>query len=666
MVAQPIPREAKHTEYHPCPLCGGYERLDRGRGIRCAGWTEGEYVYCQRPQLAGRAPYSPRADVYRHRLSGNCLCGVMHGPSRNPERPVRLPPPLTPPNREKRAPTPLGQPSEVYDYQGEAGELRMQVLAFRKPDGSKTFRQRRPNGRGGWEWNLEGVDLVPYRLPELLASAGAGPVYVVEGEKDADRLWALGLRATTNPMGAGKWRAAFSVHLAGDAVVILPDNDTAGRDHARDVAVSLVATAASVRVLTLPGLPERGDVSDWLNAGGTAEQLTAWAAVWPEWQMPAAAIPVEEPKPEAGRLAQIVSLAKNPATRGDLANHVFTYDWLRRREAVGLSNEQPVRVSATFKAKEAGCTAPTFRLHLQTMAAAGVLTWQKRVMKPQDLRPDGTRYGRLETQTFITVPGGAEGYLQRVSQLTAEAQLHGRRRLKPLVLPACASCGSADVDAVCRECGDCQDTAAPDAVVDVLFEGGDCEIRQEKDFYSLNTVEELTLSTVGIPTPSGSAAKEAPEPAPEWEHSQSGEIPHRPDQTALRPDRALSHSEIANEKNDGGQGRTAGCGGPAARSDGLGTERGRVAAGGGGTGGGNGLDGLPHPRQPAVRSGLAGPCAGETGPPADLARTEAAGRIPDQRTVPLAGAAGAGAGDSSAAGAAFGLAGRGSDAEGAG
>jgi putative DNA primase/helicase len=35
----------------------------------------------------------------------------------------------------------------------------------------KSFKQRRPNGKGGWHWNLKGVRLVLYRLPGLLSRA---------------------------------------------------------------------------------------------------------------------------------------------------------------------------------------------------------------------------------------------------------------------------------------------------------------------------------------------------------------------------------------------------------------------------------------------------------------------------------------------------------------
>ncbi len=168
---------------------------------------------------------------------------------------------------------PKGKPRIVatYDYRGADGTVLYQAVRYEPKD----FRQRRPKPDGGWDWKVKGVPLVPYRLPELLAADQAATVYVAEGEKDVDALVKLGLVATTNVGGAGKWRPEYNEHLAHRQVAIPPDNDDAGRKHAHQVATALHGTAASVKVIELPGLPEKGDVSDWLAAGGTAEQLQA-------------------------------------------------------------------------------------------------------------------------------------------------------------------------------------------------------------------------------------------------------------------------------------------------------------------------------------------------------------------------------------------------------
>lgn len=151
-----------------------------------------------------------------------------------------------------------------YDYRAEDNALLYQVVRM----DPKAFRQRVPDGRGGWRWSLGDVRRVLYRLPELLAADTAAPVFYPEGEKDADRLAALGLVATTHAGGAGRWRPEYAAALRGRHVVVLPDNDPPGRAGARKVAEGLRGIAASIKILDLPGLPEKGDVSDWLSAKG--------------------------------------------------------------------------------------------------------------------------------------------------------------------------------------------------------------------------------------------------------------------------------------------------------------------------------------------------------------------------------------------------------------
>jgi hypothetical protein len=165
----------------------------------------------------------------------------------------------------------------TYSYRDAAGELRYQVVRFEPKD----FRQRRPNGSpDAWLWNMEGVEPLPYRLPELLNDPAA-TVFIPEGEKDVDNLAEIGILATCNHGGAGNWRPEISRWLAGRHVVIPPDNDGPGESHARDVAAKLAGIAASVRVLELPGLLPKGDVSDWIAAGGTADELERLAATAP-------------------------------------------------------------------------------------------------------------------------------------------------------------------------------------------------------------------------------------------------------------------------------------------------------------------------------------------------------------------------------------------------
>ena len=99
------------------------------------------------------------------------------------------------------------------------------------------------------------------------------PIFIAEGEKTVDALVQSGVTATCSSGGALKWRDDYSKHLAGASVVILPDNDKPGRDHAQQVRKSLTGVAASLKILPLPGLPEGGDAYNWIEDGGTAERL---------------------------------------------------------------------------------------------------------------------------------------------------------------------------------------------------------------------------------------------------------------------------------------------------------------------------------------------------------------------------------------------------------
>ncbi|MFP6890172.1 MAG: toprim domain-containing protein, partial [Nitrospinota bacterium] len=160
---------------------------------------------------------------------------------------------------------------EAYDYRDENGELLFQAVRFEP----KLFRQRRPDGQGGWMWNLKDTRRVLYRLPDL---QGKKTVYIVEGEKDADRLWSLGIPATSNPLGAGdgKWREEYTEQLkaAGvERVAVVPDNDEPGEKHATEVAASCFRAGFQTKLVRFPGFEEGGDVSDWLNAGHTMEEL---------------------------------------------------------------------------------------------------------------------------------------------------------------------------------------------------------------------------------------------------------------------------------------------------------------------------------------------------------------------------------------------------------
>ena len=184
------------------------------------------------------------------------------------------------------ASAPAGAIKATYDYVDEGDKLLFQVVRQEPKD----FRQRQPGAEPGtWIEHVKGVRRVIYRLPDIIAATSTGDVvYVVEGEKDADRLGALGLVATTCPGGAGKWLAQYSEVMRDADVVIIPDNDKSGRDHAAQVATSLNGIAKRIRILDLakhwPECPEKGDVSDWLDADGTADRIVQMIEAAVEWK----------------------------------------------------------------------------------------------------------------------------------------------------------------------------------------------------------------------------------------------------------------------------------------------------------------------------------------------------------------------------------------------
>lgn len=159
----------------------------------------------------------------------------------------------------------------AYDYFDERGALLYQVRRTH----NKQFPVYHQDLQGQWKSGLNGQRRVLYRLPELVQSAADDFVFIPEGEKDVENLHRLGLVATTNLGGAGrnKWRTEYNDPLRNRHIVILPDNDDTGRSHAQMIAESLKGVAASVRVAELPGLPPKGDVSDWIAAGGTRGDL---------------------------------------------------------------------------------------------------------------------------------------------------------------------------------------------------------------------------------------------------------------------------------------------------------------------------------------------------------------------------------------------------------
>lgn len=191
-----------------------------------------------------------------------------------------------------------------YPYTDESGELICEHVRIQKGPGDKTFLWRRSDGRGGWLWTLnkgwfrpagkkweriekatvkdscpeagavwfDDCRRVPYRLDVLKALPSGSLVIVTEGEKDVHSAESFGLIATTGG-SAEDWLAGYGKYLRGLDVVVCADNDEAGRKFEARVAASCRGKAQRIRILRLPGLKEKGDLTDWAEAGGTRSKL---------------------------------------------------------------------------------------------------------------------------------------------------------------------------------------------------------------------------------------------------------------------------------------------------------------------------------------------------------------------------------------------------------
>ena len=168
--------------------------------------------------------------------------------------------------KRKKAEKAKSKISATYDYTDAKGGFLYQVVRMIPKD----FRQRTKDSNGKWLWTVKGIEKVLYRLSEVLE---AEQVILTEGEKDADNVRALGMVASTCVGGAEKWRDNYNDALKGRDIVILPDNDEPGRKHAEMVAMSISKVVKSIKIIELPGLLEKGDVSDWIGSGGTKEAL---------------------------------------------------------------------------------------------------------------------------------------------------------------------------------------------------------------------------------------------------------------------------------------------------------------------------------------------------------------------------------------------------------
>jgi hypothetical protein len=288
-----------------CPVCGGNDRFSIN--------PEENVWNCRGCQKGGNP-----IDLEMHLNGGDFNAAV--------ERLTGEPPPKG--NGKDRGTKERKVVVAEYRYEDETGALVSvkERIEFQEPGGTfvlkegkhdKKFRQKRPDpdNPGQWIWNVKGVSPIPYRLPELINAIGSEQtIYIVEGEKCADALWEIGVPATTNVGGACKWKQELNEHFKDADVVLVPDHDDTGFKHIHQVGESLKGVAKRIRVLVLPDLRPKGDVVDWLAAGGTREKFDELVAQAADWQSATDKLKEENAKVEADRGPQLLPPLLPPPT----------------------------------------------------------------------------------------------------------------------------------------------------------------------------------------------------------------------------------------------------------------------------------------------------------------------------------------------------------------
>lgn len=156
--------------------------------------------------------------------------------------------------------------SERYDYRDADGQHVFSVV--RGP--GKTFRMQAADGTPRRPREGKGL---PFRLPEVIAAAAAGKaIAIVEGEKDVLALARIGVTATCNAGGAGKWTSKHARQLPERTrVVVMGDADLPGVDHMLKVATTCERAGHIVLIIPPEALgfeiqQDHGkDVADWLE-----------------------------------------------------------------------------------------------------------------------------------------------------------------------------------------------------------------------------------------------------------------------------------------------------------------------------------------------------------------------------------------------------------------
>ena len=310
------------------------------------------------------------------------------------------------------------------------------------PEGDKVFRQRRPNPdyqegasdpESAWIWDLQGVKPIPYRLPDLRAADPDEVVWIVEGEKDADTLHGHGLVATTNPHGPGRWQKSYNTEFRGRRVAVIPDNDAPGIEHANKIANSLAGVARSVRIITLPGVGEGVDVSDWMDQGHIAYELQEILAQTPPFEPPTpedrSTDNADSPKwKESSLLPHARRITEDMKVRGFFVNgdDEFYYFDRQQHQLVWIEEDDPDLQVVLAERYQINRRDPLF----------GYLYHHLRVeTQARGIRSLVRRFSYYDKQTNIVYLDMGAGRVLRISVDTIEVRANGEDSILFMPVP---------------------------------------------------------------------------------------------------------------------------------------------------------------------------------------------------------------------------------------
>ena len=447
----------------PCPICGGFQR--GGHGSHCYGYYNDDrtIAFCTETPNGLGLPNS--AGAYAHRLDQTTRAGD-GSPSTAPRTASKRR--VLYPNIRNKFPDGWHETAR-YPYHNADGTLRYYVVRYDPPTpsaGRKRYYPWQQLEGGQWVMDEQGIDRVLYRLPDLRTAPAHRTVFIPEGEKCADALAALGMVATCSSGGAKAWHQVpgAAEELRGRHAVILADNDADGRAYAAAVAEDLRGVAASVRILHLPGLAEHGDVYDWIDAGGTKDDLYGLAIATPAYDaagvsnVEQAQATEDEPPADPITAATVTRLRARDAWGGHLQANpnipntlkpiigLIKDEWNSGRARLGPNGS--LRINRAIWSSKLNMSEASVTRQLAHVESAGLVQRAHDVTYEETTVIDGTGKESavlLPRRHLSIVP--TPKLLEQIKEASIVLPQRGGARMH------CKHCGSEDVMIVCRTCG---------------------------------------------------------------------------------------------------------------------------------------------------------------------------------------------------------------------